>query len=170
MTPVIRIDEEVMNKLKERAVEYNMVFSTPNDVLKIILGLATKTDNQSKSSERSTPVKNTALRFPKSTDPKVQKLIDGIIPVINSLSQEGMKYYELSGKWVAYPNNFVAIKVQDARAKNLAITVRGNLSKFDDFHNELDIKPDRPGHSRFWVDREDQLAVAIRAIKRAYEF
>ena len=58
MTPVIRIDEEVMNKLKERAMEYNMVFSTPNDVLKVILGLTRISDNQSKSSERSVPVKN----------------------------------------------------------------------------------------------------------------
>ena len=169
MTPVIRIDDEVRNKLIERAIEYSMVFSTPNDVLKVILGLTRMSDNQSKSSESSLPVKNIALKFPKSQDPKVQKLIDGLLPTLSHLSNDGLKYYEKSDRWVAYPNNFVAIKVQDARARNLVITVRGNLNKFDEFRHDLDIKPDRPSYSRFRVDREDQLAVAIRAIKRAYE-
>ena len=80
-------------------------------------GLTKISDNHSKSLASSLPVKNIASKFPKSTDSKVQKLIDGIIPIISSLSSDGMRYYEPSGKWVAYPNNFVAIKVQDARVR-----------------------------------------------------
>ncbi len=168
MAPVIRIDEDVMNELKKRAMEYNMVFSTPNDVLKVILGLTKMDDNQSTPSRKPVPVPNITTQFPKSKDPKVQKLIDGLLPTIHSLSKNGLRFYEKSGRWVAYPDNFVAIRVQDARARNLAITVRGTPTKFDDFRHEFDIKPDRPSWSCFRIDREDQLPTAIQMIKRAY--
>ena len=39
MAPVIRIDDEVMNELKKRAVDLGLVFSTPNEVLKAVLKL-----------------------------------------------------------------------------------------------------------------------------------
>ncbi|MDY6911065.1 MAG: hypothetical protein SVM79_01705, partial [Chloroflexota bacterium] len=39
MAPVIRIDDSVMNELKEKAVGLGLVFSTPNEVLRAILGL-----------------------------------------------------------------------------------------------------------------------------------
>jgi len=39
MTPVIRVDDEVMNELKKKAIELELVFSTPNEVLRELLGL-----------------------------------------------------------------------------------------------------------------------------------
>ena len=39
MTPVIRIDNEVMDKLKKRAVNLGLVFEPPNTTLRRILGL-----------------------------------------------------------------------------------------------------------------------------------
>jgi hypothetical protein len=39
MAPVIRIDDEVMGKLKEHAVSLGLVFGTPNEVLRRILAL-----------------------------------------------------------------------------------------------------------------------------------
>jgi len=44
MTPVIRIDDEVMNELKRRAIDLGLVFSTPNEVLRAIFRLE-KQDN-----------------------------------------------------------------------------------------------------------------------------
>ncbi|MDP3880386.1 MAG: hypothetical protein U1D67_09130 [Dehalococcoidia bacterium] len=44
MTPVIRIDDQVMDELKKRAVEFGLVFNTPNEVLRVLLGLH-KQDN-----------------------------------------------------------------------------------------------------------------------------
>jgi hypothetical protein len=44
MTPVIRIDDEVMDGLKKKAVDSGLVFSTPNEVLRAIFGLD-KQDN-----------------------------------------------------------------------------------------------------------------------------
>ena len=37
MSPTIRVDDDVMNKLKELAVEMGLVFKTPNEVLKRVL-------------------------------------------------------------------------------------------------------------------------------------
>ncbi|MDO8806619.1 MAG: hypothetical protein Q7R35_19575, partial [Elusimicrobiota bacterium] len=42
MTPVIRIDAEVMSELEKRAIMLRKVFGTPNDVLRGILGLDPK--------------------------------------------------------------------------------------------------------------------------------
>ena len=40
MAPTIRIDEEVMTELKERAKTMDMVFGTPNAVLRRLLGIS----------------------------------------------------------------------------------------------------------------------------------
>jgi len=39
MAPVIRIDDEVMSKLKEHAKILDLVFGTPNEVLRVVLGV-----------------------------------------------------------------------------------------------------------------------------------
>lgn len=39
MTPVIRIDDEVMEEIKKRAIELDLVFGTPNEVLRAIFAL-----------------------------------------------------------------------------------------------------------------------------------
>ena len=42
--PTIRVDTEVMDALKTRAVEEGLVFRTPNDVLRSVLALEVKTE------------------------------------------------------------------------------------------------------------------------------
>jgi len=44
MAPVIRIDDEVMNELKKRAIEFGLVFSTPSEVIRALLGLHKQDD------------------------------------------------------------------------------------------------------------------------------
>ncbi len=39
MTPVVRIDDEVMNELKKRAIDLGLVFEPPNATLRRVLGL-----------------------------------------------------------------------------------------------------------------------------------
>ena len=39
MAPVIRIDEDVRRELERQAIELNLIFGTPNQVLRTILGL-----------------------------------------------------------------------------------------------------------------------------------
>ncbi len=42
MTPVIRIDDQVMDELKKRAVALGLVFEPPNATLRMVLGLDSK--------------------------------------------------------------------------------------------------------------------------------
>ena len=44
MAPVIRIDDEVMEELKKKAVDLGLVFSTPNEVLRAVLDLVRQED------------------------------------------------------------------------------------------------------------------------------
>jgi hypothetical protein len=46
MTPVIRIDDEVMNELKRRAVDLGLVFEPPNATLRRVLGLDARAELQ----------------------------------------------------------------------------------------------------------------------------
>ena len=53
MTPVIRIDDEVMSTLKKRAIELGLVFESPNATLRRVLGL----DSQVLIEKEDTPRK-----------------------------------------------------------------------------------------------------------------
>jgi formyltetrahydrofolate synthetase len=155
MTPVIRIDEDVMEELKKKAIELNMVFNTPNEVLKVILGC-------------TRPVyKASDVNFPQSSRPHVQKLLDGIRDVIFKLSPSGLTLSK-NKKWIASPN-IVTIKVQDVRKGNLAITVYGEPEDFNRINHNLDIRPDRNSYSGFSIDRDNQLSSAIEVIKYSYQ-
>ncbi len=43
MNPIVRIDDEVMDALRKKAIELNLVFESPNTTLRKVLGLDTKT-------------------------------------------------------------------------------------------------------------------------------
>jgi hypothetical protein len=60
MTPVIRIDDEVMAELKKRAVEFGLVFEPPNATLRKLFGI----DSKGHSSE---PAENIAATISPQT-------------------------------------------------------------------------------------------------------
>ena len=64
-------------------------------------------------------------------------------------------------KWVNHPENFLAITIQN-RDQSFAIYVKGKPDTFS--APTLDIKPDRPGYSRFKLKEERQLDDAVSAI------
>jgi len=70
-------------------------------------------------------------------------------------------------RWVFNPN-FVTFHVQHARAKSIAVTLRGNPQEFPR-RPELELKADRPGYSIFRLESPDQQAAASEYIKRAAE-
>jgi len=166
MTPVIRIDDDVMNELKKRAVDLDMVFSSPNEVLKVVLVLTTADKNLPDLPKKPTVARNTSGEMPQSSDPEVQELLDGLLQGISDLCS----CFNLakSGRWIASPN-FMTITVQDARAHNLAITVYGSIDDFKNLQSNVHIQPDRSGYSRFNIDRQDQLPSAIQVIRRAHQ-
>jgi hypothetical protein len=66
VTPTIRIDDEVLNELKKRAKDLDLVFEPPNATLRIVLGLDSQPAHQSKTVgsallEEDLPKKATSL-------------------------------------------------------------------------------------------------------------
>jgi hypothetical protein len=51
MTPVIRIDDDVMAELKKRAITYDLVFESPNATLRKILNLDTENEGFGKKED-----------------------------------------------------------------------------------------------------------------------
>lgn len=71
-------------------------------------------------------------------------------------------------RWVARPHNFVTFKVQAARKQDLVVTLRGNPFEFET-QEEIKLKADRPGHSRFNFGHPRELQAAATYIKRAHQ-
>ena len=61
MTPVIRVDDEVMARLQSHAVEWGFVFGTPNQTLRRLLGLD---DNQDQHQAVAPPIDMSEGRTP----------------------------------------------------------------------------------------------------------
>jgi hypothetical protein len=64
MAPVIRIDDEVLGELKKRAIALGLVFSTPNDVLRVILRIDVDGNGASEESENTIDVQLKTLYTP----------------------------------------------------------------------------------------------------------
>ena len=152
----VMLDDDVRNELIRRAIELDMVFSSVNEVLRVIL---------------NTPEKGTDVNidnYPRSGVHDVQSLLDGLRDTIFSISKNGMKYYTKNRRWVANPNT-VTITVQDARVHNLRISVYGRPHEFEGIKSSLEIQNDMSGYSRFILNSESQLPSAIKVIQHSYK-
>ncbi len=159
MSKQITLDDDVFDKLVDKAIELNMVLCSANDVLKVILNV-----NKQKAEVNSD-------NYPSSKVPEIQSLLNGLRDTIFSISKNGMKYHSNNRRWVADPNT-VTITVQDARSRNLRITVYGRPHEFEDIFggvkSELEIKDDMASFSRFILNNEKQLPFAIKVIQHSY--
>ena len=153
----VTLDNDVRNELISRAIELDMVFSSVNEVLRVILNMTKKGANVNSDN------------YPSSRVHKAQSLLDGLRDTIFSISKNGMKYYSKRRRWVANPN-VVTITKQDARANNLRITVYGRPNEFEGIKPSLEIKEDMSGYSRFLLNSESQLPSAIKVIQHSYKF
>jgi hypothetical protein len=106
--------------------------------------------------------------YPRSKDGNIQGLLDGLKDTIFSISKDGMVFHEKSRRWVANPN-IVTITVQDARAKNIRITVYGRPNDFASMRDALKLEDDMASFSRFLINSTDQLPLAIKVIEHSYE-
>ena len=168
MTPTIRIDEQVMQELKKRAVDIGMVFRTPNEVLREILGLSKGESFPLRPAlGTASEEKDLHPQFPRSNVLEIQQILDAMQPALAALSTNGF-YYDSPGKWVAHPDNFVTIRAQEARKKDIAITMYGKPLEFEGLQPSLQIKGDRPSYSRFNVSSLDQVPEALGLIKHAF--
>ncbi len=155
----ITLDDDVFFELVNKAIELNMFFCSANDVLRVILNV--KKQGAEVNSDN----------YPSSKVPEIQNLLNGLRDTIFSISKNGMKYHSNNRRWVADPNT-VTITVQDARSRNLRITVYGRPHEFEEIFggvkSELEIKDDMAAFSRFIINNERQLPFALKVIQHSY--
>lgn len=77
-----------------------------------------------------------------------------------------LKYYPDSKRYVQKPDNFWTVSIQQPRAKDLAITVRGVAEDFV-VPDGIELKPHMHGYSYFKISRSDQIPGALSIIGQA---
>ena len=159
MSKQITLDDDVFFELVNKAIELNMFFCSANDVLRVILNVKKKETEVNSDN------------YPSSKVSEIQSLLNGLRDTIFSISKNGMKYHSNNRRWVADPNT-VTITVQDARSRNLRITVYGRPHEFEEIFGgvkpELEISDDMSGYSRFVLNNENQLPFAVKVIMHSY--
>ena len=81
---------------------------------------------------------------------------------------EGTSFQEHEHRWVARPNNFVTFEVHWQRARNIALSLRGNPNEFAALP-ELPLKAGMGGYSECRITDPKQLHAASSYIARAAE-
>jgi len=105
-----------------------------------------------------------------SNDPNLDALSKKLIRDIGKFSHykvEDFKLCPVAKRWIP-GSNFVAIKIQEAQAGNLRITLYGDPYDFEGIQSELPLKPDMASYSRFLLCPEDDYISAIKLIHCAY--
>ena len=167
----VKIDNDVFKELINRAIDGKAEktllvwaldsgkFSNSevnlNEVLRAFLSMSNKEEDVNNN-------------YPSSKVEQVQYYLNALKSPILEFSKNGMVYHGKSRKWVADPN-FVTITVQDARAKNLRITVYGKPEEFESMRGSLKIEDDMAGYSRFLIDSTEKLIPAVNVIKHSYK-
>ena len=106
MTPVIRIDNDIDHFLKRKAVEMDMVFGTPNQVLRRLLGIegsGITTDTDSSLPDHSSP------RLGHQTYVTGRKLARS--HGLEHLVQQA--YYRRTGDWYQLPTSYPVVFFDD---------------------------------------------------------
>ncbi len=93
------------------------------------------------------------------------KLISDFLDAVRVFSNDELVEGQ-SRKWVSKPRNFVAITIQN-RNKQFCIHVKKS-PVLKSIESILDIRNDRPGYVRFWLQGENQLEAAIAAARGSY--
>ena len=148
----VTLDDDVFMEIAGRAFALGMVFGSINDVLREILNMGKKDVNN----------------YPSSKVEQVQYYLNALRSPIFKFSKNGMVYHGKTRKWVANPN-FVTITVQDARAKNLRITVYGKPEEFESIKGSLKIEDDMASYSRFLIESAEQLIPAVNVVRHSYK-
>ena len=157
--PVIRVDDDVMQRLQFLAVELGLVFGSPNDVLRNVL-FDTVADSAYASREGSINVQRTRTRRRRTASGSVllrEHISEGSIDATVKLG-----YYHLRGRTYAksffesneYPvalfdtKGFVIIDSAQAIEENLAIDVGVNINVLNNIENLPEYTQCNHTHSR----------------------
>ena len=115
MAPVIRVDDEVQRELEKRAYEMRLVFGTPNQVLRSILGLDGQQEERSTQIMEAATQPTSPMLSPMKENPELSE-----IPRRRGLGRHLLKehqlepsiskgYYDREGGFYQFPKQFPAV-------------------------------------------------------------
>ena len=167
MSKTIRLEDSTWSELERKGIELassrgSAIGITPDAIIRYILEI-----DDSSTSSLTTPDPSLALTTftrPHSSVQSVQQLIEGILSGVEAILGSVTLVPTQSGRWISQPSNFFTMKPQDARNRDVAVTVYGDPQDFSNLAGSLIIRKDRSSYSRFNVATNQEVSDAIRVI------
>ena len=167
MPKTIRLEDSTFSELEKRGIELaanrgSAIGITPDAIIRYILEIdGSDTSNPSSG--------NSSLAVPPPTRPhssvqSVQQLLDGILSGVEAILGPVTLAPTQSGRWISQPSNFFTVKPQDARNRDVAVTVYGEPQDFSSVAGSLVIRRDRNSYSRFNVATNQEVSDAVKVI------
>ena len=167
MPKTIRLEDSTWSELEKKGIELastrgSAIGITPDAIIRYILEI----DDSSRPNP-TTPdpsLAGTTPTRPHSAVQAVQHLLDGILSGVEAILGPVTLVPTQSGRWISQPSNFFTVKPQDARNRDVAVTVYGEPQDFSNVAGSLIIRKDRSSYSRFNVATNQEVSDAIRVI------
>jgi len=171
MAPTIRVNEETYREIEKAGIRLaerrgSAIGITPEMVIRDLLSMMdpSKSIRPTNPSKSGTDSQSSTGILPSSSNSQVQRLLTDILAGLEADLGPIMLTPTPSGKWISRPDNFFTLKIQDARSRDIAITVYGKPEEFTAISGCLKIKKDMASYSRFNVAKGDQVRDAINVI------
>ena len=167
MSKTVRLEDSTWSELEKRGVALaasrgSAIGITPDAIIRYIPEI----DDSSRPNP-TTPdpsLAGTTPTRPHSTVQAVQHLLDGILSGVEAILGPVTLVPTQSGRWISQPSNFFTVKPQDARNRDVAVTVYGEPQDFSNVAGSLIIRKDRSSYSRFNVATNQEVSDAIKVI------
>ena len=167
MSKTVRLEDSTWSELEKRGVALaagrgSAIGITPDAIIRYILEI-----DDSSTSNPTAPDPSLAVATPTrphSSVQSVQQLLDGILNGLEAILGPVTLVPTQSGRWISQPSNFFTVKPQDARNRDVAVTVYGEPQDFSNVAGSLIIRKDRSSYSRFNVATNQEVSDAIKVI------
>ena len=167
MPKTIRLEDSTWSELEKRGIELaasrgSAIGITPDAIIRYILEIDDSKTFKPVGADSSLSV--TPLTRPHSSVQSVQQLLDGILNGVEAILGPVTLVPTQSGRWISQPSNFFTVKPQDARNRDVAVTVYGEPQDFASVAGSLAIRKDRASYSRFNVATNQEMSDAVKVI------
>ena len=167
MSRTVRLEDSTWSELEKRGVALaasrgSAIGITPDAIIRYILEIDDSSTSNPTASNSS--LSGTPLTRPHSSVQSVQQLLDGILNGVEAILGPVALVSTQSGRWISQPSNFFTVKPQDARNRDVAVTVYGEPQDFSSVAGSLAIRRDRASYSRFNVATNKEVSDAVKVI------
>ena len=167
MPKTIRLEDSTWSELEKKGIELaanrgSAIGITPDAIIRYILEIDDSSISKPIGADSSLSVMQ--LTRPHSSVQSVQQMLDGILNGVEAILGPITLAPTQSGRWISQPSNFFTVKPQDARNRDVAVTVYGEPQDFSSVAGSLVIRRDRNSYSRFNVATNQEVSDAVKVI------